>query len=229
MGKTTCITNLFYLSGFHINWQILYWVKSVLSWVRSEILKPKGSMWAKDQRAGMQSGVFKSMMWLTNWTSCMKLFSDNILFYKNIEALICGGCSESNSSYLILLIHNIRGGCWWYGSRDWTLPPIFHSILLLCDRWQQRGSLTKWRLTWKWVWSKDVSLNSSVQKKMHPLTSIDTCWTFMETKQWIHFVGENLLCQIVSLHSLDVLFPWKLIRGITFGATYLYPLRSKLS
>jgi len=25
------------------------------------------------------------------------------------------GCSESNTSYFILLAHNIRGGCWRYG------------------------------------------------------------------------------------------------------------------
>ena len=27
-------------------------------------------------------------------------------------------CSESNASYFIMLAHNVRGGCWWYGSID---------------------------------------------------------------------------------------------------------------
>ena len=40
-------------------------------------------------------------------------------------------------------------------------------MLLLCDRWQQRGSLTEWCLTWKCVWSKYVSLNSPMQKRLH--------------------------------------------------------------
>jgi len=35
------------------------------------------------------------------------------------------------------------------------------------------------------VWSKGVLLNSSVQKKWHPLTFIDTFWMLTETKQWM--------------------------------------------
>ena len=85
----------------------------------------------------------------------------------------------------MMFAHDIRGRCWWCGSRTWTFPPIFHYFLLLCDRWQQRCSLTEWRLTWKCGWSKVVSMNSSTQKKWHPLTLIDTCWMFMETKQWM--------------------------------------------
>ena len=69
-----------------------------------------------------------------------------------------------------MLIHNIRGRQWWYGSRGWIFPPVFHYMLLLCDRWQQRGSLTKWHLTWKYIWSKGVGLNSSMLKIAHPLT-----------------------------------------------------------
>ena len=83
----------------------------------------------------------------------------------------------------IILAHSIRGECWWYGSRGWTFPPTFHSILLLCDRWQQMDRLTKCCLTWKCRWSKGVSLNSSMWKKWHILTFIDASWTFMETTQ----------------------------------------------
>ena len=57
------------------------------------------------------------------------------------------GCSKRNTSYF--MGHGVKGGCWWYGSNGWTFPPISHSILLLCDRWQQRGSLAEWRLCWK--------------------------------------------------------------------------------
>ena len=95
------------------------------------------------------------------------------------------GCSKSNASYFITLAHNIRGRCWWYDSRGWTFPSIFHYSLLLCDRLQQKSSLTEWNLTWERVWSKGVSLNSSMRKKWHPLTFIDTCWVSMETKQWM--------------------------------------------
>ena len=86
---------------------------------------------------------------------------------------------------LMMLTHSIRGGCWWYGSRGWTFLPISHSILLPCDRWQQRRSLTEWHLTWKCVRSKCVELNSLMRKKWCTLTFINTCWTFLETKQWM--------------------------------------------
>jgi len=72
---------------------------------------------------------------------------------------------------------------WWYGSRSWTFWPIFHYILLPCNRWQQKGSLTKWHLTWRSVWSKGVEVNSSMLKKWHSWTFTDTCWTLMEIKQ----------------------------------------------
>ena len=62
--------------------------------------------------------------------------------------LLHKGCSESNPSYFMMLAHSVRGGCWWDGSRGWTFPPVFHYILLLCDRWQQKGNLTQWHLKW---------------------------------------------------------------------------------
>ena len=83
-----------------------------------------------------------------------------------------------------MLAHNIRGRCWWYGRRGWTFLPIDHYMLLPCDRWQQRGSVTEYHLTWKCVRSKDVSLNSSLWKKLQPLTFTQDCWMFMESKQW---------------------------------------------
>jgi len=87
--------------------------------------------------------------------------------------------------YFIMLAYDIRGRCWWYGSRGWTFPATSHSVLLLCDRWQERGSLTKWRLTRKHVWSEGVSLISSMQEKLHTLTFINACLTYTETKEWM--------------------------------------------
>ena len=44
------------------------------------------------------------------------------------------------------------------------------NMLLLCNRWQQRGSLTKCHLTEKKVFGK-----SSMGKKWHPLIFINAC------------------------------------------------------
>ena len=71
---------------------------------------------------------------------------------------------KNNATYFTILAHNIRGRCCRDGSRGWTFPPILHYILLPCDRCQQRGTLTKWHLTWKRIWRKGVSLNSSMWK-----------------------------------------------------------------
>ena len=119
------------------------------------------------------------------WTDV--IISFQILIYIEIYSYISAhkGCSESNALYFIMLAHYTRGGCWWCGSRGWAFPPILHYTLLLCDRWHQRHSLTQQLLTWKCIWSKGVSLNSSVWKKMHSWTFIDTCWMFTKTSQWM--------------------------------------------
>ena len=71
------------------------------------------------------------------------------LHYSLFPNVFYEGCSKSNASYFIVLAHNIRGRCWWYGSRGRTFPPVSHYLLLPWDRWKQRGSLTEWHLTWK--------------------------------------------------------------------------------
>ena len=78
-----------------------------------------------------------------------------------------------------MLAHNTRGGCWWYGSWGWTFPPVSCCMLLLHDRWQWIDSLGEWHLTWRYRWSKRVSLNSSMQQKLHPLTFISTYECFL--------------------------------------------------
>jgi len=99
-------------------------------------------------------------------------------------------CYESKASIFIILSHNIRGRCWWYGHTSWTFPPLFCYISLSRDRWPHRSSLTKWHLAWHCKWSKGVSLNSSMRKKWHPLKFI-TCWVYVETKQrmWAQWSG----------------------------------------
>ena len=84
-----------------------------------------------------------------------------------------------------MFAHDVRGRHWWHGSRGWTFPTIFYYILLPCDREQQKSSLTKWHLTWKCTWNISAEKKSSIWKKWQPLASIDICWMFMETKQWI--------------------------------------------
>mgnify|MGYP001853790634 FL=1 len=64
-----------------------------------------------------------------------------------------------------MFAHDIRGGCWWYGSWGRTFPPVFCYMLML------------WCLTWKHIGSKHVEMNSSMQKKMVP---VDVYWHLMK-------------------------------------------------
>ena len=110
------------------------------------------------------------------------------------------------SPVLLCQNHHTRCRCRWDGNRGWTFPPIFHYMLLPCDRWQQRGSLTERSLTWKYIWNKDVSLNSSMGKKWYPLTFTDACWTFMETKQrmWAQWGVWNTVKWWVTSTDADI-------------------------
>ena len=109
------------------------------------------------------------------------------------------GCSERNASYFIMSAHDIRGGCWWYDSRARNFPPTFLYMLLPCNRWQQRGRLTKWCLTRKYIRSKGVELNSSTWKNaptdicQHLL---NICWAqtvdVCTVRRWVvHFSRSN--------------------------------------
>ena len=112
-------------------------------------------------------------------------------------------CSKSNISLFIMLAHSIRGRWWWYGSTGSTFLPMFCYTLLLCNRWQQRGRLTKWHLTWKCRWSKDMSLNSYIWKKWHLLTFTD-----VSTVRWwvvCFSSGDNVTstCSDFNEHSMQ--------------------------
>jgi len=90
------------------------------------------------------------------------------------------GCSESNASYCMMLASAVGSTCWWYGSRGWTFPPVTHCVLLLCDRWQRRSSLTsdteaREANMWDWIplWRKNGT-------RCHW-----AWWMLMETKGWL--------------------------------------------
>ena len=88
-------------------------------------------------------------------------------------------CSESNASCFIILAHAIRGRCLCYGSGGCTFPPICHYMSSPCNRWQQRGTLTKCRLTWKRVWSKEAHWIPPCRKdctQWHTLKLVEHLW-----------------------------------------------------
>ena len=127
------------------------------------------------------------------------------------------GCSESNVFYFITLVHDIRGGCWWDDSGGWTVPPIFHYMLLLCERRQQKGSLTEWCLTWKCVSSKGVTVNISMQKKngslWHSSTLTEHLWgpnsecvhnEVVHSKHWRHQYERQAMFQM-AMHTCHVM------------------------
>lgn len=71
-----------------------------------------------------------------------------------------------------MLVHDTRGRWWCYGRRGWTVPPEFHPILLLCDRLQQKGSLTEALLSEHlWVYVRKVLF----PKKIY-CYQINECW-----------------------------------------------------
>ena len=81
-----------------------------------------------------------------------------------LAILILSGLPQKHCP-LFYAVHDIRGGCWWDGSRNWTFPPAFAYMLLLCDRWRHRGSLIERHVAWECGWSESVSLNPSMWGK----------------------------------------------------------------
>ena len=69
---------------------------------------------------------------------------------QTIDRITYEGCPKSNVSYFIMLSHDTRGRCCWYGSRCWIFSPTSHYILLPWDRLC---------LTWKRAQSKGPELN----------------------------------------------------------------------
>ena len=65
--------------------------------------------------------------------SSPRIFLRELVFCISLWLLVNRQICMSRASSFMMLSHNIRGGCWWYGSRGWAFLPIFHYILLL---WQ---------------------------------------------------------------------------------------------
>jgi len=95
------------------------------------------------------------------------------------------GCSKSNAFYYIMLVHKVRGRHYWHGRICWIFPPIFHVAVR-----QTSADRHSWQNS---VWhgsTYEAKICNSIpsfrkKKKMHPFTLISTCWTFVETKQWM--------------------------------------------
>jgi len=96
------------------------------------------------------------------------------------------GCSKSNAFYFITSTLDIRGGWWWCGSRGGILPPTFHSVLLPCDRWQQKG-------TWQnGIW-QGSACEINVCHGIHSCGKVRTHWHSQTPPE--HLWGPNSGCQ----------------------------------
>ena len=119
------------------------------------------------------------------------------------------GCSKSNFSGFIMLVHNVRGKWWWYDSRGQIFPPVFHYTLLPCNLWQQhRGSLTEWCLMWQCVWNKSVIEFLHTRKEWHPMILTDL-WRPNRGCEHSEVVGGVFQqCQEVFRRKFFTLFRW---------------------
>jgi len=98
-------------------------------------------------------------------------------------------CSESIASYFIMF-YNIRYK-WWYCSRGWTCIPL-HFVAVWHMAAGQPDKVTS---------DMEVVSKAKVQnwippcrKKWYLLTFTDTCWMFMETKEWMWAQGGGGWC-----------------------------------
>ena len=97
-----------------------------------------------------------------------KVFLTILSVLSNVAALITSDNYEGNSlSYFIILAQKARSRYWWYGSRGRTFPPIFHDVLLPCDRWQQRCTLTQMSDVKVWMNQRCVT-EPLCEEKMTP-------------------------------------------------------------
>jgi len=94
------------------------------------------------QRTG-RAGTFRILVW----------------HLEHISVAIYTRAALKVMSHVVILAHNIRGGCWWYSSRGWTFP--HHYAVPFCCRvtvgsrglvWQNGvwcGSVYEVKV-WKW-------------------------------------------------------------------------------
>jgi len=102
-------------------------------------------------------------------------------------------CSESTACYSFLLVHNIKGRCWWYGSTGWIFLLIFHFIDMQQMAVEEQSDSMTFDME---VWMEQRCVVEFVHtgKKMHSLTFTDIYWMFMETKQWILVEWDDEWC-----------------------------------
>jgi len=101
----------------------------------------------------------------------MNLLLGNVKNYLRLTTK-CTRAAPKVMSPILLCWSTTSGESWWYGSRGPTFSPMLHSMLLLCDRWQQRGSLTEWHLAWKYIWS-NMQMSHHEMKRILISSSIE--------------------------------------------------------
>ena len=110
------------------------------------------------------------------------------------------GYSKSNASDLITLAHDFRGKYWWYSCRGWTFP---HNIPL---KFIALGQLAAERQSDWMVSDTEMCMKQRCgteflhAEKIHPLTFINICWTFLGTKQqmWTQRCGGCCVSAMVT-------------------------------
>ena len=71
----------------------------------------------------------------------------------------------------MMLVHDVRGRCWWESSASIAMPPTFRDILLPCDKVASDiGSVNEAKV-WNWI--------TPCGEKWHLLKCIYPCW-----RQW---------------------------------------------
>ena len=94
---------------------------------------------------------------------------------------IYDSCSESNTSYFIMSDHSVRGGMTVEVQPSCQYFIIFVAIRQMAAEAQTHKIKPNMKLDMK----KRCIIEFLHEKKLHPLTFVDTCWMFLETKQWM--------------------------------------------
>ena len=116
--------------------RILYSFTELLHAVRN----PIGSWEWQSKNFSPLFYIFLTDMWYKHL--CIKTGVKKFLHLWNcqhIRKVLYEDCSESNASYFIKLSLDIRGSCWWYGSRGWT----FLSVLCCSEQMTAEGQSDK--------------------------------------------------------------------------------------
>ena len=88
--------------------------------------------------------------------------------------------------HFVMLAHHVRGRCLWYGSWSWTNIPTsvpFHVVAV----WRMAAEGQSDRMVSDMeVWMEQRCDTEFFHvEKLAPINIHNTCWMFMETKQWM--------------------------------------------